>query len=281
MAVSHLNRSEVRDLLDRHGLSPSRALGQNFLCDGGMVDKIVRLAAVGPGDRVVEIGAGLGSLTLGLCQAGASVLAVEVDQYLIPLLAETTAGCEVEIHHHDARTFDWATHLGPHDWTVVANLPYNIATPLVLDLLASQPRLRRFVVMVQQEAGERLAAGPGSRTYGIPSVLASYWASIRLVGTVRAELFLPRPKVSSVLVELVRHDHQPADVSFHRLRDLVRAGFGQRRKMIRRSLAPLVSIDELEAAGIDPTARAEQLDLASWMALARVPGRSSEARVTP
>ncbi|MCP3989525.1 MAG: 16S rRNA (adenine(1518)-N(6)/adenine(1519)-N(6))-dimethyltransferase RsmA [Actinomycetia bacterium] len=270
MTATHLNRSQIRELLDSHGLSPSRALGQNFLCDGGMVDKIVRLADIEPGDRVVEIGAGLGSLTLGLCAAGASVLALEVDRYLIPPLTEQTAGCDVEIHNHDARTFDWETSLGRHDWKVVANLPYNIATPLVLDLLASQTRLRRFVVMVQQEAGERLSAGPGSRTYGIPSVLASYWASIRIVGTVKPDLFLPRPKVSSVLVELVRHDNQPTDVSYDRVRELVRAGFGQRRKMIRRSLASLVSAAELEGAGVDPTARAEQLDLGSWIALARV-----------
>lgn len=270
MTGRHLSRSQIRELLDRHDLAPSRALGQNFLCDAGTVDKIVRLAAIEPGDRVVEIGAGLGSLTLGLCSAGASVLALEVDRYLIPALTETVAGCDVEIHTGDARNFDWDRHLSGHLWKVVANLPYNIATPLILDLLPTRPELTRFVVMVQREAGERLAASAGSKIYGIPSVLARYWAEVRIVGAVKAELFLPRPKVESVLVELVRHDKSPVDAPFDRLSELVRAGFGQRRKMIRRSLSCLVTIEQLEQAGVPPTARAEELDLEAWAALARV-----------
>jgi len=266
----HLSRSQIRELLERYELGPSRALGQNFLCDGGTVDKIVRLAAVGPGDRVVEIGAGLGSLTLGLCHAGARVVALEIDRHLLPALAETTEGCQVEIHGVDVRTFDWDRHLESGSWKVVANLPYNIATPLVLDLLATRPELERFLVMVQREAGERLAATPGGRIYGIPSVLAAYWADVRLVASVKADLFLPRPKVESVLVELIRHDRQPNDVSFARVAELVRSGFGQRRKMIRRSLAPSISVEQLEQAGLVPTARAEELSLESWVALARV-----------
>ena len=245
MSPDHLTPSLIRDLLDRHGLSPSRALGQNFLCDGAMVDKIVRLAGLEPGQRVIEIGPGLGSLTLGLCRAGAHVLAVEVDRYLIPALEETVGHCDgVEIVHDDALTIDWAAHLGSHEWTVVANLPYNIATPLVLDLLATQPQLTRFLVMVQREAGERLAAGPGSKTYGIPSVQAAYWADVEIVGTVRAELFHPRPKVASVLVALDRHHRQPDDVAFASVRELVRAGFGQRRKMLRRSLSSSLASPE-------------------------------------
>jgi 16S rRNA (adenine1518-N6/adenine1519-N6)-dimethyltransferase len=267
---SRLTRTKVRELLDRHGLDPSRALGQNFLCDPGTVDRIVRLAAVGPGDPVVEIGAGLGSLTLGLCGAGAEVLALELDRYLIPALQETMAGCDVAIHQVDAREFDWRTHLGDRDWTVVANLPYNIATPMVLDLLASQPALVRWLVMVQREAGERLVAGPGSRIYGIPSVLAAYWGQARIVGTVGPDVFLPRPKVSSVLVEVERHRVAPIGADFDRYAELVRAGFGQRRKMLRRSLAGLVTPDQLEQAGVSPTARAEQLAPAAWGALARV-----------
>ena len=268
-APDRLTRSRISDLLDRHRAGPSRALGQNFLCDPGTVDKIVRLAGVGPGDQVVEIGAGLGSLTLGLADAGAHVLAVEVDRYLIPALTETVAGLDVEIVNCDVRQLDWGRHLTPGPWSVVANLPYNLATPLILDLLAARPELTRWLVMVQKEAGERLVAGPGSRTYGIPSVLAAYWARARIVGSVRAELFLPRPNVASVLVELERRDEPAVDAPFDRLSELVRAGFGQRRKMVRRSLSGLVTVDQLEAAGIDPTARAEQLDIAAWGALAR------------
>ncbi|MEL7155840.1 MAG: 16S rRNA (adenine(1518)-N(6)/adenine(1519)-N(6))-dimethyltransferase RsmA [Actinomycetota bacterium] len=271
MSSPYLTRTDIRELLDRHQLGPSRALGQNFLCDGGTIDKIVRLAEIGPGDRVVEIGAGLGSLTVGLLAAGARVTALEIDRHLIPALTETVADRgDVVIHEADARTVDWDPLLGDHTWKVVANLPYNIATPLLLDLLAQQPRLERFLVMVQQEAGERLAAGPGSKTYGIPSVLAAYWAEVRLVGTVRAELFLPRPKVSSVLVELRRRPQPTVDVPYDRLAELVRTGFGQRRKMLRRALAGVVGPEQFTAAGVAPTARAEELDLEAWGALVRV-----------
>jgi 16S rRNA (adenine1518-N6/adenine1519-N6)-dimethyltransferase len=259
-----LSRTRIHEILDRYQLAPSRALGQNFLCDGGMVRKIVALAEVTEGDRVVEIGAGLGSLTLGLCQRGARVLALEIDRHLIPPLTETTSGWPVEIHLGDARTFEWAAHLGQETWKVVANLPYNIATPLVLDLLATRPELTRWLVMVQREVGERLAAGPGSKTYGIPSVLVAYWGRARVVGSVRPELFWPRPKVESVLVEIIRSDEPLVDVPYERLSGLVRAGFGQRRKMLRGALAPAVTAEQLEQAGIAPTARAEELDLAAW-----------------
>lgn len=269
-----LTRNQIRELLERHELAPSRALGQNFLCDAGMVDKIVRLAGVGPGDHVVEIGAGLGSLTLGLCRAGAEVLALEIDRHLIAPLTETLAagapGCRVAVHQADARTFDWEDHLGPHRWKVVANLPYNIATPLVLDLLVARPELTRYLVMVQREVGERLAAGPGTKDYGIPSVLVAYWGRARVVGSVRPELFHPRPRVDSVLVAIERDAEPTVDAPFLRLSALVRAGFGQRRKMLRRALAGVVSEAQMEAAGVDPRLRAEQLDLAAWASLARV-----------
>jgi 16S rRNA (adenine1518-N6/adenine1519-N6)-dimethyltransferase len=269
----YLTRRRIRDLLDRHGLVPSRALGQNFLCDPGTVDKIVRLAGIGEGDRVVEIGAGLGSLTVGLAATGAEVVALEIDRHLLPALAETVDGLGVEVHQADAQTFDWER-LGPHRWHVVANLPYNIATPLVLDLLAGQPQLHRWLVMVQREAGERLVAGPGSRTYGIPSVLTALWADARIVASVSSDLFLPRPKVESVLVEIVRRSDEPAADDPEGTPDtesvvaLVRAGFGQRRKMLRRSLSALCTVEDLERAGIAPTARAEELGVEQWRALA-------------
>ncbi len=269
-----LTRNQIRELLQRHELAPSRALGQNFLCDAGMVDKIVRLAGVAPGDHVVEIGAGLGSLTLGLCRAGAEVLALEIDRHLIAPLNETLAagapGCRVAVHQADARSFDWTAHLGPHRWKVVANLPYNIATPLVLDLLVERPELARYLVMVQREVGERLAAGPGTKDYGIPSVLVAYWGRARVVGSVRPELFHPRPRVDSVLVAIERDDEPTVGVPYARLAALVRAGFGQRRKMLRRALAGVVTEAEMEAAGVDPRSRAEQLDIAAWASLASV-----------
>ncbi len=272
-----LSRSLIRELLERHDLGPSRALGQNFLCDQGMVDKIVRLAAVGPGDNVLEIGPGLGSLTNGLGNSGARVVAVEIDRYLIPALIE-------HVGHHreqgrltvinaDVRELDWPSVLGDDQWVVVANLPYNIATPLILDLLAGQPQLERWVVMVQREAGERLVASPGSKIYGIPSVLTSYWAEARIVGSVPADLFLPRPKVESVLVEIRRRPppgHPTDDVDFAVLSRLVRTAFGQRRKMLRRSLADLVTPDQFSMAQVAETSRPEELGLDQWLRLVSV-----------
>ena len=268
-----MSRTRIRELLDAHDLGPSRALGQNFLCDQGMVDKIVRLAGVGPDDHVLEIGPGLGSLTAGLCSTGAQVVAVEIDRHLIPALTDQVGHHQesgrLTIINADVRELDWGSVLGDHRWTVVANLPYNIATPLILDLLAEQPQLDGWVVMVQREAGERLVAGPGSRTYGIPSVLLAYWADARIVGSVPADLFLPRPNVESVLVEIRRRPQvgEATDHEFTRFSHLVRTAFGQRRKMLRKSLAGVADVDQLEAAGIDPTQRPEELDLDRWLRL--------------
>lgn len=262
-----LSRSEIGELLERHGITPSRALGQNFLCDPFMVEKIVRLAGVERGDNVIEIGPGLGSLTLGLAQAGAIVTAIELDRYLVAVLRDVVDGLGVTVIEADAMDLDWAAVLGDKHWRVVANLPYNVAAPLVLDLLASQPQLKSWTVMVQKEVGERLAAGPGSKTYGIPSVLRSYWATAKVVGSVGHQVFLPRPRVDSVLVRLERHSVPPVDVPYDQFARLVRAGFGQRRKMLRRSISGFLSESQIADAGIDPTARGETLDLHGWAAL--------------
>ncbi|NNE96866.1 MAG: 16S rRNA (adenine(1518)-N(6)/adenine(1519)-N(6))-dimethyltransferase RsmA [Acidimicrobiales bacterium] len=269
-----LTRPMVGELIERHGLQPSRALGQNFLCEPGVVDKIVRLSGVQAGDDVIEIGPGLGSLTLGLADTGARVTAIEADRYLIPGLTEVleTAGLadRVTVVHADAMHLDWGELLGGRSWNVVANLPYNVSTPLVLDLLRDQPALTQFLVMVQHEAGARLAAGSGSRTYGIPSVLLSYWATARVVDTVPNSVFLPRPRVASALLKIERHERPLIDAPFDRYATLVRAGFGQRRKMLRRSLAGLLSVEQIEQAGVAPTDRAEDLAPEQWGALAQL-----------
>jgi 16S rRNA (adenine1518-N6/adenine1519-N6)-dimethyltransferase len=266
-----LTLREARDLLARHGLAPSRALGQNFVVDPNTVRRIARLARVGPGDAVVEIGAGLGSLTLALAETGAEVTTLELDRHLVPVLREVVADHDVRIVETDARTVDWSDVLAAHDrWVLVANLPYNVATPLVLDLLADVPAIARMLVMVQREVGERLAAPAGSRTYGIPSVKAAYFASARVVGHVAPSVFLPRPRVESVLVELERHAAPPVSADRAHLFGLVEAAFGQRRKMLRRSLQGVVSDEAFAAAGIDPSSRPEQLDLAAWARLADV-----------
>ncbi|NLV55075.1 MAG: 16S rRNA (adenine(1518)-N(6)/adenine(1519)-N(6))-dimethyltransferase RsmA [Acidimicrobiales bacterium] len=266
--VTH-TRGEVRDLLDRHGLAPSRALGQNFVVDPNTVRRIARLAGVGPGDHVVEIGAGLGSLTLALVETEATVTAVEVDRYVLPVLREVVEGLGVTVVAGDATGLDWDEVLaGAESWSLVANLPYNVATPLVLDLLDGVPAIRRMLVMVQREAGERLAADVGDPAYGIPSVKVRYWATARLAGRVGPDVFLPRPRVESTLVEIVRRDEPASPADPDRLFALVRAGFGQRRKMLRRSLAGVVAPEAFAAAGIRPEARPEELSVTDWGRLA-------------
>jgi 16S rRNA (adenine1518-N6/adenine1519-N6)-dimethyltransferase len=232
----------------------------------------VRLAGVMAGDRVVEIGAGLGSLTLALREVGAEVTAVEIDRHLVPILREVVEPAGVTVVHADAMTLDWAALLGPADperpWALVANLPYNIATPLVLDLLAGVPQIERMLVMVQLEVGERLAAGPGDRAHGIPSVKATWWADVRVVGKVPPTVFIPPPRVDSALVEVRRHPVDGDEAERAAVFALVDAGYNQRRKMLRRSLADVVDPAAFAVAGVRPEARAEELSLADWRRLA-------------
>jgi len=274
-----LSRRQVLDLLEGHGLRPSRALGQNFVADPNTVRRIARLAGVGPGDRVVEIGAGLGSLTLALAETGASVTAIELDRYVLPVLRSVVEPHGVRVVEGDALALDWGAVLGEGaldgaragGWVLVANLPYNVATPLVLDLLDGVPAIDRMLVMVQREVAERLAAGVGDPAYGLPSVKVAYWAEAAVVGKVPATVFVPQPKVESALVSLHRRP-APAvtGVDEERLFALARAGFGQRRKMLRRSLASL-GVDDaaFAAAGVRPEARAEELDVVAWGRLAQ------------
>jgi 16S rRNA (adenine1518-N6/adenine1519-N6)-dimethyltransferase len=255
--------------LRAHGLTPSRALGQNFVADPNTVRRIARLAEVGEGDRVVEIGAGLGSLTLALVETGARVTAVEIDRHLVPILREVAEPRGVRVVHADAMELDWGQLLGEDEgWVLVANLPYNVATPLVLDLLDHVPAIERMLVMVQLEAGQRLAAAVGDPAYGIPSVKVAYWATAELVGRVPPSVFVPRPRVESALVRIVRRPAPAVDADPDRLFTLVRAGFGQRRKMLRRSLVGLVDPGAFERAGIRPEARAEELSVHDWGRLA-------------
>lgn len=260
------SRARIHELLGAD-LAPRRDLGQNFVADPNTVRKIASLAGVGPGDHVVEIGAGLGSLTLALAETGARVIAVEVDHGLVPVLREVVAGIEsVGVVEADATKVDWAQLLaGAERWTLVANLPYNIATPLVADLLDTTPAIATMLVMVQKEVAQRLAAAPGSKQYGAVSVKVAYWADARLVGDVPPSVFVPRPNVESALVRIDRRP--PPAVDRQRLFELVRAGFGQRRKMLRRSLAGRIDADQFAAAGVAPEARPEDLDLAAWVRL--------------
>jgi 16S rRNA (adenine1518-N6/adenine1519-N6)-dimethyltransferase len=270
-----LTPASVRALLAEHGLRPSRRLGQHFLADPNTARRIVRLAGVDAGDRVLEIGPGLGSLTLALRERGCDVLALEVDRRLAGVLEEVVTGDDgVRIVTGDALTVDLDALLGAGPWRCVSNLPYNVATPVVVRLLEEAPSVRSALVMVQREVADRLVAPPGSSAYGAASVRVAYDAEAKIVGMVPRAVFVPVPKVDSALVELVRRDAPPVEVpSRARLFELVRAGFAHRRKMLRSTLRPALgerTTDVLTGAGIDPRARAESLGLEQWAALARV-----------
>ena len=268
------SRTRIHELLGEH-LAPRRDLGQNFVADPNTVRRIAHLAHVGPGDHVVEIGAGLGSLTLALAETGAFVTAVEVDRGIVAVLRDVVADVpNVSVVEADATTVDWVALLSGGDrWTLVANLPYNIATPLVCDLLDDVPQITSMLVMVQREVAERFAAPPGSKLYGAVSVKVAYWGTARMAATVPASVFVPRPKVESALVRIERHDAAThaaltGGVNRERLFALVRTAFGQRRKMLRRSLAGEVTVEQFNAADVSPEDRPEQLGLDQWLRLA-------------
>lgn len=260
------SRNDIGALLSEHGLAPRRDLGQNFVVDANIVRKVARLAGVGAGDHVVEIGAGLGSLTMALAETGATITAIEVDHGVAAVLRTVVADLSnVTVVEADALRLDWqATLAGAPRWVLVANLPYNVATPLVCDLLDFVPSVERMLVMVQREVAERLCAAAGSDAYGAVSVKVAYWATARIAASVPASVFMPRPKVESALADIRRRPSPAVDVAPEPLFQLVRTAFGQRRKMLRRSLAAVVDTGVFDAAGIDAQRRPEELDIAEW-----------------
>lgn len=259
-----LGRAETQALLERHGVRLRRSLGQHFLGEPNVVRRIVEISGVAPGSPVVEIGAGAGTLTRALADAGARVIAYEVDEALRPVLAETV-GDRAEIRFADATAVDLASELAGDGWALVANLPYNVGTPLVLDVLRRVPAVNRIVVMLQREAVQRLAASPGSREYGVPSVVVALHGEIEIAMRVARHLFVPRPKVESAVAVISR---RPAPDGVERAVELAAVAFGQRRKMVRSSLRGVVDEAALEEAGIDPTSRAEDLAPADYLRLA-------------
>ncbi len=266
-----LSPRQAIELLERHHVVPSRALGQNFVVDANTVRRIARLAEIGPGDSVVEIGAGLGSLTLAILETGAAVTAIEIDRRLVAVLKEVVEPKGATVVHGDALRLDWNHLLGDAEWILVANLPYNVATPLVAGLLDGVPRIQRMLIMVQREVAERLAGLVGDPAYGAVSVKVAYWAEATVVGRVPSTVFLPQPTVESALISIRRRSVpavDPAMVSPETLFAVVRKGFGQRRKMLRRSLVGWVEADAFERAGVRPEARAEELDVFAWGRLA-------------
>nr|WP_221185869.1 16S rRNA (adenine(1518)-N(6)/adenine(1519)-N(6))-dimethyltransferase RsmA [Flexivirga oryzae] len=266
----------VRELAGRLDVRPTKHWGQNFVIDPNTVRKIVRLAGVGPADSVVEIGPGLGSLTLPLLQAAAHVTAVEIDPRLAEQLPRTVADLAPQLRERlrvipqDAMTVTEMP--DPQPVALVANLPYNVAVPVVLSFLARFPTLQRVLVMVQLEVAERLAAGPGSKVYGVPSVKAAWYADVRLADRVGRNVFWPAPNVDSGLVAMVRHDPPATTASREEVFACIDAAFAARRKTLRAALAGWAgSAPEAErmlrAAGVDPSLRGERLTIDQFAAI--------------
>ncbi|MFN8076781.1 MAG: 16S rRNA (adenine(1518)-N(6)/adenine(1519)-N(6))-dimethyltransferase RsmA [Kineosporiaceae bacterium] len=283
-----LGAAEVRELAEALGVRPTKTLGQNFVHDANTVRRIARLAEVGPGDQVVEVGPGLGSLTLALLETGADVVAVEIDPALAAALAPTVAarapeaGARLTVVHADAlRVTELPLDPGRRQ-VMVANLPYNVAVPVLLTFLERFPGLAGGLVMVQAEVADRLAARPGEQAYGVPSVKASWYADVRRAGHVPRQVFWPVPNVESGLVAWTRRAHAlpdgvGAEVSREQVFACVDAAFAQRRKTLRSALArwagsPADAERICRSAGVDPGARGETLDVAAYVALARAAG---------
>lgn len=267
-----LTRRDVVALMEAERMEPRRSMGQNFVVDPNTIRRIVRLSGAVPGDRVIEIGPGLGSLTLGLLEAGCDVVAVEKDHALARSLVTRLGGAvgeRLQVVDGDALDVDWEPILDGHRHTLVANLPYNVATTIVIDLLDGVPLIDHLLVMVQREVADRMCALPGSKVNGLPTIRIARHASTRRVGLVSPDVFWPRPRVESALVEFRRHEPPSLDVVDELLfRELVAAGFGQRRKTLRRSLAARWSTEQVDQAlsvsGIDASERAERLGIGQW-----------------
>jgi 16S rRNA (adenine1518-N6/adenine1519-N6)-dimethyltransferase len=272
-----LGPADVRLLAERHDIRPTKQRGQNFVIDANTVRRIVAAAGVGADDRVLEIGPGLGSLTLGLLADSASVVAVEVDERLAAGLPDTVRefapeqADRLDVVVADAMAVDELP--GRPPTALVANLPYNVAVPVLLHLLERFDSIERVLVMVQLEVAERLAAEPGSRVYGVPSVKAAWYADVRRAGVIGRNVFWPAPNVDSGLVAMTRREPPPSRVGRARVFEVVDAAFAQRRKMLRSALSGLVgssaaAAERISAAGLDPTARGELLTVAEFARLA-------------
>ena len=268
-----VGKSDLKDMMEKHDLRPSKSLGQNFVVDPNTILKIIRAANIEKGEQILEIGPGLGSLTSQL-SATSKVVAIELDRYLIPALEEVLNHFgkreNVEIVQEDAMKIDWQEFFAQRQgvWKMVANLPYNIATPLLVTLLENAPEIQAIYVMVQLEVGERFAASPKSKAYGIPSVKAQYWAETKVLGKVSPNVFLPVPKVDSAILQIIRKP-SPPEVNYANFSRLIQTAFQHRRKMIRKSLNKLVPLANFSIAELSPQARPEELSVTDWVKLAK------------
>ncbi|MFW2512199.1 16S rRNA (adenine(1518)-N(6)/adenine(1519)-N(6))-dimethyltransferase RsmA [Demequina sp. SO4-13] len=271
-----LGPSDIRTLAESLGTAPAKKWGQNFVVDSGTVRRIARIAAVGPGDHVIEVGPGLGSLTLALLETGAEVTAVEIDPILAQALPRTVSArasaeaSRLTVLPIDALTL---TELPAPPTALVANLPYNVSVPVILHLLEHFPSIERVLVMVQSEVADRLAAPPGSRTYGIPSAKAAWYGASRRAGGVGRAVFWPVPRVDSALVLIERREPPETTATRREVFAVIDAAFAQRRKGLRGALAGIAgsaaaSENALRSVGIEPLTRGEQLDVVAFARIA-------------
>lgn len=271
--MSLLGATEIRELAAKLDLHPSKGLGQNFVIDANVCQRIVRQVEINSTDIVLEIGPGLGSLTLAIIETGAPVIAIEIDERLAKQLPETVKthapDGKLTVINSDALSVKQLPDLPT---VLIANLPYNVSVPVLLNLLEHFPSLREGVVMVQAEVADRLAAKPGCKDFGVPSLKGSWWADISLSGNISRNIFWPVPNVDSKLVYFKRHEAL-GDEKFRReVFALIDAAFSQRRKMIRSSMSQILGDDAqqiIKSAGIDPTLRGEALDISAYCAIAQ------------
>lgn len=272
-----LGAAEIRELADELGIKPAKSLGQNFVIDANICRKIVRTAGVTSSDIALEIGPGLGSLTLALLEEAKSVIAVEIDERLAMRLPQTVAShneskATFSVIHQDALALK---SLPEAPTVLVANLPYNVSVPVLLHLLEIFPTLNSGVVMVQAEVADRLAAKPGTKEYGIPSVKAAWWADLQGAGSISRSVFWPIPGVDSKLVSFTRHQPLGDEALRKKVFTLIDAAFAQRRKMLRSALSSIYGSSGaaekvLMQAGVDPTLRGESLLVNDFCAIARI-----------
>ena len=277
--MSLLGASEIRELAAKLDLKPTKSLGQNFVIDSNVCQRIVRQVTINPDDVVLEIGPGLGSLTLAILETAVPVIAIEIDKRLAEQLPETVKlhnpNANLTVINEDAIS---VRQLPVNPTVLVANLPYNVSVPVLLNLLEYFPQLREGVVMVQAEVADRLAAKPGNKDYGVPSLKAAWWADLELSGNISRNIFWPIPNVDSKLVYFKRHEPLGDEGIRKVVFSLIDAAFSQRRKMIRSSMSVALGPNGeaiIAAAGVDPTLRGEALEINQYLAIALELNRAS------
>lgn len=271
--MSLLGATEIRELAAKLELNPSKGLGQNFVIDGNVCQRIVRQVQITSEDVALEIGPGLGSLTLAILETGTPLIAIEIDDRLakqLPITVEAhNPGADLIVINKDALVI---SELPRNPTVLVANLPYNVSVPVLLNLLERFPSLREGVVMVQAEVADRLAAKPGNKDYGVPSLKSAWWADLELAGNIARSIFWPVPNVDSKLVYFKRHSPLGDEDFRHKVFALIDAAFSQRRKMIRSAMSLVLGENSesiINNAGIDPTLRGEALDISAYIAIAK------------